>query len=131
MTKSKEFAQELGALDAVFAAVQPLDEEKRSFVLSTVVHRLGVKLGFTGNAQVAGAAIPFFGQQQTDVDTTPKLFLKNKHPITEVQRMACLAYYLTHQRQTPHFKTQDLTTLNTEAAGDKIGNAAQAVKNAM
>jgi hypothetical protein len=130
MIKPKEFAQELEALEAVFHAVEPLDEEKRSFVLSTVIHRLGVRIGFMGNAQVGGAGIPPTGQQQVGADTTPKLFLKNKHPVTDVQRIACLAHYLTHQRQTPHFKTQDLTALNTEAAGDKIGNAAQAVKNA-
>jgi hypothetical protein len=44
--------------------------------------------------------------------------------------MACLAYYLTHYREQPQFKTVDLSTLNAEAAQPKFSNAAQAVDNA-
>jgi len=46
---------------------------------------------------------------------SPKDFLLEKQPRTDVERIACLAYYLTHYRATPHFKTIDLSILNTEA----------------
>ena len=34
---------------------------------------------------------------------SPKDFLMEKAPNTDVERIACLAYYLTHYRSTPHF----------------------------
>ena len=53
-----------------------------------------------------------------------------KKPVTDLERITCLAYYLTHYRGTAHFKTLDLSKLNTEAAQIKLANAANAVENA-
>jgi hypothetical protein len=53
-----------------------------------------------------------------------------KRPVTDVERIVCLAYYLTHYRETRHFKTLDLSKLNTDAAQIKFSNAAKAVDNA-
>lgn len=61
---------------------------------------------------------------------SPKHFMREKLPLTEVERVACLAYYLTHYKDTPHFKTIDISTLNTEAAQPKFSNTAYAVENA-
>jgi hypothetical protein len=44
--------------------------------------------------------------------------------------VVCLAFYLHHYRDIPHFVTLDISKLNTEAAQPKFTNAAQAVKNA-
>ena len=44
--------------------------------------------------------------------------------------MTCLAYYLTHYRDTPHFKTVDISALNTEGAQPKFSNASVAIDNA-
>jgi hypothetical protein len=41
-----------------------------------------------------------------------------------------LAYYLTHYRDQPHFKTLDISKLNTEAAQIKFSNPALSVNNA-
>jgi len=60
----------------------------------------------------------------------PKEFLFQKQPRTDIERIACLAYYLTHYRDTSHFKTIDLSKLNTEAAQIKFSNTAFAVVNA-
>ena len=60
----------------------------------------------------------------------PKEFLFQKQPRTDIERIACLAYYLTHFRDTRHFKTIDLSKLNTEAAQIKFSNTAFAVVNA-
>jgi len=51
-------------------------------------------------------------------------------PKTDVQRIACLAHYLTQARSQPHFKTSDLTKLNTDAGGTPFSNASLAVGNA-
>jgi hypothetical protein len=61
---------------------------------------------------------------------SPKQFLLNKQPRTDVERIACLAFYLTHYRDLPHFKTLDLAKLNTEAAQPKFSNTAYAATNA-
>jgi hypothetical protein len=60
-----------------------------------------------------------------------KDFIFEKDPGTEPERMACLAYYLTHYLETPHFKTVDLTRLNTEAAQRTFSNPAVASGNAI
>ena len=61
---------------------------------------------------------------------SPKEFLFLKQPRTD-ERIAVLAYYLTHYRDTPHFKTIDLSKLNTEAAQPKFANAANSAGNAV
>lgn len=61
---------------------------------------------------------------------SPKQFLHEKEPRTDIERVTCLAYYLTHYRETPHFKTINISKLNTEAAQLKFSNTAQAVENA-
>lgn len=62
---------------------------------------------------------------------SPKDFLLEKSPKTDVERIACLAYYLTHYRSTPHFKTLDISTMNTEAAQPKFSNTAYSTANAV
>lgn len=62
----------------------------------------------------------------TAKDTTPardlsaKAFISQKQPQSVVERITCLAFYLTHYRQTPHFSGIDIEKLNTEAAGRTI-----------
>ena len=63
-------------------------------------------------------------------ELTPKQFLHEKEPQTDVERIACLAYYLAHYRDQSHFKTVDLSRLNTEAAQLKFSNTAVAASNA-
>jgi hypothetical protein len=60
----------------------------------------------------------------------PKHFLSEKQPRTDVERVACLAFYLTHYRDMPEFTTLDVSKLNTEAAQRKLSNATAAVNNA-
>lgn len=70
-------------------------------------------------------------QFTTNVEMTPKQFMLEKRPRTDVERLACLAYYLTHFRNSPQFKTIDLSKLNTEAAQRKFSNAADTARNAV
>jgi hypothetical protein len=65
-----------------------------------------------------------------DRSSSPKDFLLDKQPHSDIERVACLAYYLTHYRSTPAFKTVDLSKINTEAAQRKFSNASVAVRNA-
>ena len=67
----------------------------------------------------------------TRPELTPKDFLFEKRPTTDVDRVACLAYYLTHYRDNAHFKTTDISKLNTEAAQLKFSNPSAASNNAI
>jgi hypothetical protein len=62
--------------------------------------------------------------------SSPKSFLAQKDPKTDLERMTCLAYYLTHYRSTPKFKTRELAALNTDAAWPNFSNPGVAVANA-
>jgi hypothetical protein len=127
-TKGKTFSGEIEALSTVLEALADLDDAKRSWVLQTASARLNVaapspqqNVGVQGPAQAPGAAAT--GTED------PRQFVKLKNPQTDVQRVACLAYYLTHYRDQAHFKSRDLSTLNTEAAGPRV-NMSRAVNNA-
>src|SRR5215470_15281480 len=45
----------------------------------------------------------------SDRSLSPKEFILQKQTRTDLERVACLAYYLTHYRDLPHFKTIDLS----------------------
>ncbi len=59
-----------------------------------------------------------------------KEFVVQKDPRNDVERIVVLAYYLAHYREQPHFKTSELSKLNTEAAQRKFSNTAYSVNNA-
>lgn len=61
---------------------------------------------------------------------TAKAFMKMKKPTSDVERVTCLAYYLSNAKGTQHFKTADITKLNTEAAQPALSNTSVAVDNA-
>lgn len=63
--------------------------------------------------------------------STSKSFLLEKEPRTDIERVACLGFYLTHFRETPEFDTADISALNVEAAQPKFSNASWAVGNAL
>ena len=92
----------------------------------------GVSPGADGRITPAGEAgearEPHFSTREK---ISPKDFLFQKRPGSDVDRVTCIAYYLTHYRDTPHFKTTEINQLNTEAAQIKLSNASNTVSNAM
>jgi hypothetical protein len=123
------------ALSQIIEVLGRLDEASRSRVLksvSTFFHTsvdydAPVSVRAEGSAPQPQTTRPAFSE---DLSPSPKHFLFEKQPQTDVERVACLAYYLTHFRETPYFKTLDIAKLNTEAAQPKFSNAAYAVNNA-
>ena len=122
-------------VDKVIQDLLPFDPYSRLRVYRTV----GTFFGFedlypkvTGNAdnRVSANASrePQFSSSE---EPTPKEFLLEKRPNTNVERVACLAYYLTHYRDTPHFKNTDINILNTEAAQTKLSNPSHTVRDAV
>ena len=134
--ESAATATDFEALQKVIAALTPLTEESRRRILDSA--SLFLQVGPLPRSLTA----PFSGSEahsltvsrspfSADTSMSPKEFLLEKQPRTDVERIACLAYYLTHYRGMPHFKTLDLSMLNTEAAQPKFANTAYSSNNAV
>ena len=122
------------SLTQVIVILQDLSEETRNKVLRTVAvffdsPQFTTKSEYPHrtSSPATSPTSPTFSENR---QMTPKAFMAEKNPKSDVERIACLAYYLTHYRETPHFKTADLSKLNTEAAQVRFSNAALAAGNA-
>ena len=121
-------------VDKVIQDLLRLDPYSRLRVYRTVGTFFGFDdsyLKVTGNVDNRVPANVSREPKFSSSDETPKEFLLQKRPNTNVERVACLAYYLTHYRDIPHFKTIDINKLNTEAAQIKLSNPSQAVNDAV
>lgn len=91
---------------------------------------MGGPAGISGSPEetthIGSAHAPHHGSDSS----TPKAFMAGKQPRNEIERITCLAYFLTHSRGTPLFKTRELTDLNIEAAQPKLSNASYVARNA-
>jgi hypothetical protein len=122
---------DLTAFNEVVSALTKLDPERRERVLGSVVTFLGIERKAGKPGPISGRTVSAVsGGFSEDRSISPKEFMLEKQPRTDVERIACLAYYLTHYRDMPHFKTIDLSTLNTEAAQMKFSNATFSSNNA-
>lgn len=61
---------------------------------------------------------------------SPRDFLAQKKPRSDVQKVAALGYYLTKYRNTPHFDTRAVAALAEEAGLPPFRSAPSAVSNA-
>lgn len=134
MTEIKDFDKELEALKNILSTLEPLNEDQRKFVLKTAAERFGLVIPKNQNFEdaVNSEVTPFETKSQKSLaNMTPKEFVKIKNPDSDVLRVVCLAYYLTHARKQPHFKSEEIAKLNTEAAYQNFGNPLKTVNNAM
>ncbi|MGA3100404.1 MAG: hypothetical protein ABSD61_00950 [Terracidiphilus sp.] len=119
------------ALTETVAVFRKLDDNGRARLFQTLATLFGIK---SPTAEPSGPTTATFSDPgerfSKEKSLSPKEFLMKKQPLRDVERVACLAYYLGHYRDQPHFKTLDISKLNTEAAQSKLSNAANAVNNA-
>lgn len=123
-------------LTEVLPTFERLSPEGRQRLLNTIATFFGIEMRrpiqptSVTDLNNSGLLTDSDGTFSRDRSISPKEFMLQKEPRTDVERIACLAHYLTHYRDTPHFRTIDLSKLNTEAAQPKFSNAAVAVDNA-
>ncbi|MCT7327080.1 hypothetical protein [Ralstonia mojiangensis] len=141
-SQSSKAVDEAAVLSTLVSSLAPIDQAGRIRLFktlctffdlpfmerSTSVHIHAVQAAPPSISGVSHGLPGSFSEVRTP---TPKSFLLEKRPQTESERVACLAYYLTHYRNEPNFKTLDLSKLNTEAAQIKFSNPARAVDNAV
>ncbi|MFF3173054.1 hypothetical protein ACFVQ0_10545 [Streptomyces sp. NPDC057900] len=127
---------ELKAMQASFEVLSPLAGQARSRAVKWLLDALGMD-GCDLQSELSATASGF--SPPNDIDSlsgdfrevpTPRAFMSQKKPKSLVERIACLAYYLSFYRDVPHFKTSDLVSLNTEAAAPKFGNPSRDCDNA-
>ncbi len=137
-TSGSSIGDDLEILTEVLAALRKLNPQSQERMLNTVATFLGINLAPSGGIPASSAhqtvrtgtgSIPETSFSE-DRSASAKQFIFDKQPRTDVEKVACLAFYLTHYRDTPHFKTLDIAKLNTEAAQVKFSNPAVAVDNA-
>jgi hypothetical protein len=120
------------ALTQTLDILRRLDPDGRKRVIDTVATFFQISPSAHGHQQEVAESSKSTSPAtfSEDRSLSPKEFLLEKEPKTDVEKVACLAFYLTHYRGMPHFKTIDISKLNTEAAQIKFSNAAVAVNNA-
>lgn len=134
---SKSNVDELEVLRTVDDALTQVGPEERERILAYVIEKHDISLR-NGPRQFPPPTQQLSSMPSRDADMrfsdrptqSPKDFLHEKQPKTDIERVACLAYYLCHYRETPDFKTLDISMLNTEAAQIKFSNPTQTTKNA-
>lgn len=118
------------ALSTIVGVLKQLEPDAQRRVLQSAQMFLGLTVSQVHSEENFGSKRVSGEDFSRDRTLSPKEFLRDKNPGTDVERVTCLAYYLAHYRDTPHFKTVDISTLNTEAAQPKFSNTSVAVDNA-
>jgi hypothetical protein len=131
-----------GALVAVVKALEPLSDADKQWVLQSAASRwtLSIQLSDPRSGIVApGVGIAGAGRLHssvtgTDVQTTitkkePRAFIRLKKPTTDVERVACLGYYLLKTTGLPGFTSKDISQAHVDSGGSAI-NMTRALDNA-
>jgi hypothetical protein len=128
-----EVLSEPRAMETVWKALEPLDPSARQRVVTWLLGVLGMPVELAGTSQEAPAPVQSLNGDEPSsqvtlpvpstvipADLSPKAFISQKNPQSIVERITCLAFYLTHYRGTPHFNGGDIEKVNTQAAGSTI-----------
>ena len=115
----------------VIDLLEPLSDADRERTIQGAMGFLGMKFQLLPKSDPVGRSNgrdPVFSGHK---ELGPMDFLAEKNPETDVDRVVCLAYYLSHRRDMKYFNTLDISTLSVEAALPKLSNPAQAVNTAL
>jgi len=137
MMKENDSSERAAALQRIIAELLPFQSEERRKLIETLMTFFGLSLSANESVETSPTSTRPYPLPDTTFQFSEKpnaLSVKNfmleKSPQTDVERVACLAYYLSHYRGTQHFKTRDISALSTESAHKRFSNAAFAVENA-
>ena len=128
---------ELRAMESAYAALEPLDADARRRAARWLVDTLGITDALISspsappeprpptdaNTARRGTAGGAHDQRSPNVTPSPKVFISAKRPAAVAERVACLAFYLTHYRNMQSFGGGDIATLNTEAAAPRLNTS--------
>jgi hypothetical protein len=125
---------ELGAMQTAYAALSVLKDAPRRRAAMWLLESLGISGLRIGASVLADPPVEATSSPDALNDSedapNPREFISRKKPQSHVERIACLTYYLAHYRDVQHLKASDITSLNTEAAGQKFGNLPRDIDSA-
>lgn len=129
--------KELQVLRDIISTLSKFDKKTQTRIIKSILAFLGIGSSEIGRSLPISSTMakseeirPVPSLFSDREEMPPKEFILSKKPYTDMERVVCLAYYLTHYRNTRHFKTIDISKLNTEAAQIKFSNTTYAVQNA-
>jgi hypothetical protein len=117
--------RELKAMQTTLAALQSLDVEERRRVIDWLAAKVGLEAPVPLSRRDSGGGADGGSEKRGDI----KQFLKQKRPTDDVARATTLAYFLTHRKSQPTYKTADLSKARVDAALTDF-NMSRAVSNA-
>lgn len=125
------------ALVAVLKALGPLNEPDRQWVLQSAAARWSLQLQGSASGGAAGGGLAGAGNngagaadaQAAIAKKDARAFMRAKRPATDMQRVACLGYFLVHTTNKPGFTSKEIGQANTESGGTSI-NLPRALDNA-
>jgi hypothetical protein len=134
---SSKADKEISAMDTAHAAISGLKPDEQSRVLAWLAQKLGVApVAMTPrtptiNPPGSPASVGTGSTSNPILNQNPRTFMTQKRPSDFQERVACLAYCLTHFKNTPMFKTQDITKMNSEAGQSNLYNSTAFVNNSL
>jgi hypothetical protein len=124
------------ALVAVIKALESLKESDRQWVLQSAASKFNATIQqHAGAGNSGGTTTPAGGgSAPADVQSAitkkdARAFIRIKKPSTDVQRVACLGYYLSQTTGQHGFSSKDVAKAHTDSGGSAI-NMTRALDNA-
>ncbi|MDE2229765.1 MAG: hypothetical protein KGL11_12095 [Alphaproteobacteria bacterium] len=129
------------ALVIVVKALDPLPDAEKQWVLQSAASRWSLNIQAAGAGAgrpqpgaAAGVIAAVTGAPTADVESAiakkdARAFIRIKRPITDVQRVACLGYFLVQTTGQHGFSSKDIGKAHTESGGPNI-NMTRALDNA-
>lgn len=128
------------ALVVVVKALEQLNDADRQWVLQSAVSRWnlvppGLAIGTAGgaNAVVGQGVVPVAATgpdtQAAIARKDARAFMRIKRPSTDVQRVACLGYFLVQTTGQQGFASKDIVKAHTDSGGSSM-NMTRALDNA-
>lgn len=114
----------LKAIETIVRELEKLAEEDRMDIIGFALKQVGIKVPQSDSTGATKEKLLAGGSESIDK------FVSAKRPADQYQRVAALAYYLKHYRETNQFKNKDITSANLEAAQSRIGNMADVISKA-
>ncbi|SSM90100.1 Uncharacterised protein [Acinetobacter baumannii] len=131
--------KDVDALATIITALKALSSDEQERTLHAAAAFLRVKLApethrreWSGSADLLSSSAnrPPAAVYSENRTISPKDFVRDKSPQTDVERVVVLAYYLTNYRDLLSFRALDISALNTEAAQPKFANVSVLIDEA-
>jgi hypothetical protein len=106
---------------------QPVEKTAANKIISFVMTGSALTDGDGGGTGEGGRSDASGATGSSAANLKPKEFIAHKKPITQYERVACLAYYLTTVRKMTEFGAKEIAAINKEAAQQPILNLGQII----